>query len=60
MLVLKQIKQPDNRALKGEESPCIQGQIAGETPDGVSRWTGPQETYCRWINIITGDGATVR
>ncbi len=27
----------------GEESPCIQGQIAGETPDGVNRWKVPQK-----------------
>ena len=26
-----------------EESPCIQGQTAGETPDGVNRWKVPQK-----------------
>ena len=48
MLEFIQIKQSSNRALLGEESPCIQGQTAGETPDGVSRWIGLQEKYCRW------------
>ena len=42
-IIIIRIKQPDNRALQGEESPCIQGQLAGETPDGVSRWIGPQK-----------------
>lgn len=46
------MKQSDNRAYKHgeksqvekcEESPCIQGQAAGESPDDASRWKVPQE-----------------
>lgn len=53
----KGIKQSDNRARKSEESPCIQGQAAGETPGSVSWRIGPQKKYCspplwqeRWCN----------
>lgn len=60
MLIFSKIKQPDNRANFGEESPCIQGQIAGETPDGVNRWIGPQKCRLPMDFNITGDGATVR
>ena len=42
--------------IKSEESPCIQGQTAGETPDSVSWWIGPQKIY----HLEKGTGATVR
>lgn len=43
----------------GEESPCIQGQAAGETPDGVSRWKSATENILLTA-YSTSDGATVR
>ena len=59
MVCLLWVKQSDNRALSGEESPCIQGQAAGETPDDASRWTGPQKCRLPMERNFTGDGATV-
>ena len=48
-------------AQKCEESPCIQGQTAGESPDGASRWKSATEMQTAdGCKNITGDGATVR
>ena len=46
VIINKRIKQPDNRARQGEESPCIQGQAAGETPGSASWRKVAQEIYC--------------
>ena len=45
----------------------MRGQVAGETPDGVNRWIGPQKGVKVSFTqktadgfYITGDGAKVR